>query len=107
MTNIHLKDICLVSARFGLYMDRIRKYRAVMNMIQDKMFEYNHHTGIFTIYCYVNNRSEIIEKDDLKAWEERMMRLGFIDENSRRHSDSSVIIYRQALKALRRPCVQH
>ena len=31
-------------------------------------------------YCYVNNRSEIIEKDDLKAWEERMMRLGFIDE---------------------------
>ena len=44
------------------------------------MFEYNHHTGIFTIYCYVNNRSEIIEKDDLKAWEERMMRLGFIDE---------------------------
>lgn len=80
MTNIHLKDICLVSARFGLYMDRIRKYRAVMNMIQDKMFEYNHHTGIFTIYCYVNNRSEIIEKDDLKAWEERMMRLGFIDE---------------------------
>lgn len=77
MTNIHLKDICLVSARFGLYMDRIRKYRAVMNMIQDKMFEYNHHTGIFTIYCYVNNRSEIIEKDDLKAWEERWMRLGF------------------------------
>lgn len=46
MINIHLKDICLVSARFGLYMDRIRKYRAVMNMIQDKMFEYNHHTGI-------------------------------------------------------------
>ena len=80
MTNIQLKDVCLVSIRFGSYMNRIRKYRAVMNMIQDKIFEYNHRTGIFTIYCYVNNRSEIIEKDDLKAWEDRMVRLGFIEE---------------------------
>lgn len=80
MVHIKLQDIFVISRKFDLYYARMRKYRAVMNMIQDKMFEYNHNTGIFKIYAYINNRSEMIEKDNLDEWEQRMMRLGLVEE---------------------------
>jgi predicted signal transduction protein with EAL and GGDEF domain len=50
----------------------------MINLIKDKIFEYSSKTGMITIYFYVNNRSEIIEKDLLDSWAERMKRLGFV-----------------------------
>lgn len=76
--NLQMQDIFVVSSKFSLYYNRVRKYRAVMNMIRDKIFEYDSRTGIITIYCYINNRSEIIEKDNLEEWHNRVKRLGFV-----------------------------
>lgn len=78
--NLHMQDVFVISSKFDLYFKRVRKYRAVMNMIREKVFEYDNRTGMLTIYCYINNRSEIIEKDSLEEWQKRVKRLGFVEE---------------------------
>lgn len=80
MIHIQMQDIFVVSQKFSLYFNRVKKYRAIMNMIREKVFEYDNHTGILTIYCYINNRSEIIDKDSLEEWQKRVIRLGFVEQ---------------------------
>lgn len=106
--NLQMQDIFVISSKFNLYFNRVRKYRAVMNMMRDKVFEYDSHTGIITIYCYINNRSEIIEKDNLEEWHNRVKRLGFVPkeqsecferlcDNIRSGAESFSITFRSAI----------
>lgn len=77
---LHVQDVLVLSHKFELYYNNVRKYRSVLNLIREKLFEYDFHTGIITIYCYINNRSEILERDELRAWHDRMLRLGYVEE---------------------------
>lgn len=106
--NMQMQDIFVVSNKFDLYFNRVRKYRAVMNMMREKIFEYDSRTGIFTIYCYINNRSEIIEKDNFEEWQKRVQRLGFVTkeyqeafdrlcDNIRSGSESFSVTFRSAI----------
>ena len=52
----------------------------MMNMMEQKFFEYDYKTGIFEIYCYVNNRSEMIEKAIFDEWRTRVINLGYIED---------------------------
>jgi diguanylate cyclase (GGDEF)-like protein len=52
-----------------------------MNMMHEKIFEYDHTKNVFTVYGYVNNRSEIYEKDDFTEWQRRILRLNFVEDS--------------------------
>lgn len=82
LVEIKAQNIVAVCDRFDDYFRKIVKYRNIMNQIKDKQFEYNFETGFITIYCYTNNKSEIIEKDSLKDWKNRMLRLGFVEDSA-------------------------
>lgn len=79
---IKVQNVVAISQKFDEYFRKMKKYRNTINMIKDKLFEYDFKTKIFTIYCYINNRSEIIEKDYFPDWKARMLRLGFIEEGA-------------------------
>lgn len=79
MTELHFQDVIVLSNKFQQYFNNVKKYRAVLNIMPEKLFEYSFDTGMITIYCYVNDRSEIIEKDDLNEWQKRMLRLRFVE----------------------------
>lgn len=81
LTELHIQDVLVLSHKFDLYYNNVRKYRSVLNLIREKIFEYDFETGLITIYCYMNNCSEIMEKDELEAWQDRMLRLGYVEEN--------------------------
>lgn len=77
--DLEVQDIIALSYHFDAYFDRMRKYRAIINMISDKLFEYDFKTGKITFYCYKNNKPEIIDKDNFVDWKNRCVTHGFID----------------------------
>jgi diguanylate cyclase (GGDEF)-like protein len=81
LVNIQLQDILMVDRNFGSYHQKVKKYRVIMNMMHEKIFEYDHTRNIFTVYGYVNNRSEIYEKDDFTEWQRRILRLNFVEDS--------------------------
>lgn len=78
--DLEIQDILAICNHFDDYYNRIKKYRAMMNMMEQKFFEYDYKTGIFEIYCYVNNRSEMIEKAIFDEWRTRVINLGYIED---------------------------
>lgn len=77
--NLMFHDVVAQSNTFKIYYDSVRKYRAFMNYVRDKFFEYEFGADLITIYMYVNGRCEIFEKDTLDEWEKRVLRLGFVE----------------------------
>lgn len=77
--NLMFHDVVAQNNTFKIYYDNTRKYRAFMNYVRDKFFEYEFGADLITIYMYVNGRCEIFEKDTLDEWEKRVVRLGFIE----------------------------
>ena len=61
--NLQMQDIVVISNRFDLYLKRVTKYRSILNIIDEKVFEYDYKSGMITIYYYRNDKSEIIEKE--------------------------------------------
>lgn len=78
--NLMFHDVVAQNNTFKIYYDNTRKYRAFMNYVRDKFFEYEFGADLITIYMYVNGRCEIFEKDTLDEWEKRVVRLGFIEK---------------------------
>ena len=83
LTDLCITDIVVLCNKFQSVFHKVVKYRALINLIQEKIFEYDCKTGMFTIYYYNNNRSEIIEKDDFIEWKKRNLRLGFVEDSQK------------------------
>ncbi|MDO5402284.1 MAG: GGDEF domain-containing protein, partial [Eubacteriales bacterium] len=79
---IKIQNVVAIGNKFDEYFMKMRKYRGAINLMKEKLFDYDFNTGVITIYCYINNRSEIIEKDFLPDWKKRMLRLGFVSKDS-------------------------
>lgn len=78
MVELVAQDIIVISNDFDMYYHRVRKYRAIINVIDEKIFEYDPVSGMITIYCYRNNKSEIFERTSLKEWKEACITKGFV-----------------------------
>ena len=48
--NLQMQDIVVISNRFDLYLKRVTKYRSILNIIDEKVFEYDYKSGMITIY---------------------------------------------------------
>ena len=80
--DLRFRDVFMQDDRFSLYFNNVKKYRAMLTLIKQRIFEYDFETGMFIIYLYLNGRCEIIEKDSLDEWQNRMKRLGFVEEDN-------------------------
>lgn len=78
--NLMFHDVVAQSDTFKIYYDNVKKYRAFMNYVRDKFFEYEFGANLITIYMYVNGRCEIFEKDLLDEWEKRVLKLGYVED---------------------------
>ena len=78
MVKLVAQDIIVISNDFDMYYHRVRKYRALMNVIEEKIFEYDPESRMLTIYCYRNNKSEIFERIDLIEWRESCIDKGYV-----------------------------
>ena len=78
MVQLIAQDIIVISNDFDMYYHRVRKYRAIMNVIEEKIFEYDPSNRMLTIYCYRNNKSEIFERMDLIEWRESCIDKGYV-----------------------------
>lgn len=78
MVELVAQDIIVISNDFDMYYHRVRKYRAIMNVIDEKIFEYDPVNRMITIYCYRNNKSEIFERMDLNEWKETCINKGYV-----------------------------
>lgn len=78
MVELVAQDIIVISNDFDMYYHRVRKYRAIINTIDEKIFEYDPVSGMITIYCYRNNKSEIFERTSLNEWKEACTTKGFV-----------------------------
>ncbi len=81
--NLQMQDVVVISNRFDLYLKRVTKYRSILNIIDEKVFEYDDKSGMITIYCYRNDKSEIIEKSYLNEWKNIVIDKGYIDNTQR------------------------
>lgn len=80
LIDVRLYDVLVQRHKFALYRGNVNKYRVMLTNISEKIFEYDLKTGVFQMYFYANGRSEIIEKDFLDSWQQRMIALGYVDE---------------------------
>ena len=78
MVKLVAQDIIVISNDFDMYYHRVRKYRALMNVIEEKIFEYDPESRMLTIYCYRINKSEIFERIDLIEWRESCIDKGYV-----------------------------
>lgn len=78
MTEFAAQDIIVVSNDFGIYFRGVRKYRSILNVIDEKIFEYDADKKMLTIYCYRNNKSELFERVKLDEWQEESIRKGYV-----------------------------
>lgn len=80
--DLRFRDVFVQDDRFSLYFNNVKKYRSMLTLIKERIFEYDPETGMFIIYFYLNGRSEIIEKDIFNEWQSRMIRLGFVEDGN-------------------------
>lgn len=85
MFELKLTDVLLENKKFNHYFNNMRKYRAMLDMVDDKIFEYDMETGIFSIFYYNQGRAEMIERDTLDEWQKRMIRSGFVDKDEQKN----------------------
>ena len=81
--NLQMQDILVISNRFEMYLRRVTKYRSILNVIEEKIFEYDNSSRMITIYCYRNDKSEIIEKDYIDDWMHKVIGNGYVDDTQR------------------------
>lgn len=81
-TEIEIRDVISVNNRFFESDERINKYRNFLTLVNDRFFEYDFKTEIFRIYSYRANRSELIERDTLDEFEERVLRLAYVEDTA-------------------------
>ncbi len=83
LLDLELQDILIIGMKFDMYLQRVTKYRAILDIIDDKIFEYDEQTNLVTIYHYVNNRSEIIEKVDMQEWKNHILSGPYMENDQR------------------------
>ena len=88
MVKLVAQDIIVISNDFDMYYHRVRKYRALMNVIEEKIFEYDPETRMLTIYCYRNNKSEIFERMDLIEWRDACINKGYVTDDDVIHFEA-------------------
>lgn len=88
MVQLIAQDIIVISNDFDMYYHRVRKYRALMNVIEEKIFEYDPETRMLTIYCYRNNKSEIFERMDLIEWRDTCINKGYVTDDDVIHFEA-------------------
>lgn len=88
MVQLIAQDIIVISNDFDMYYHRVRKYRALMNVIEEKIFEYDPETRMLTIYCYRNNKSEIFERMDLIEWRDACINKGYVTDDDVIHFEA-------------------
>lgn len=88
MVKLVAQDIIVISNDFDMYYHRVRKYRALMNVIEEKIFEYDPETRMLTIYCYRNNKSEIFERIDLIEWRDACINKGYVTDDDVIHFEA-------------------
>lgn len=88
MVKLVAQDIIVISNDFDMYYHRVRKYRALMNVIEEKIFEYDPETRMLTIYCYRNNKSEIFERMDLIEWRDACINKGYVTNDDVIHFEA-------------------
>lgn len=80
LIELRLSDVIAQNSKFDMYTINVSKYRAMLTMFNEKVFEYDMETGIITIYFYSNGQAEILERDDLDEWQKRVLRLGYVEK---------------------------
>lgn len=93
-TELEIRDILSINNRFSLVDQKLNKYRNFLNLINDRFFEYDFKTGIIKIYTYKDTRSEMLEMDTLDEFENRSLRLNFVE-------DTSIIPFKQLCQNIR------
>ena len=88
MVQLIAQDIIVISNDFDMYYHRVRKYRALMNVIEEKIFEYDPETRMLTIYCYRNNKSEIFERMDIIEWRDACINKGYVTDDDVIHFEA-------------------
>ena len=88
MVQLIAQDIIVISNDFDMYYHRVRKYRALINVIEEKIFEYDPETRMLTIYCYRNNKSEIFERMDLIEWRDACINKGYVTDDDVIHFEA-------------------
>ncbi len=81
LIELRLYDIIVQRHKFSLYRGNVNKYRAILTQIDEKVFEYDLNTGVFQMYFYANGRSEIIEKDFLDAWQQKVLAFDYVEKS--------------------------
>lgn len=88
MVKLVAQDIIVISNDFDMYYHRVRKYRALINVVEEKIFEYDPETRMLTIYCYRNNKSEIFERMDLIEWRDACINKGYVTDDDVIHFEA-------------------
>jgi len=93
-TELEIRDIISMNNRFSSTDKNVNKYRNLLNLVNDKFFEYNFKTEIIKIYKYKDTQSEIFEKDTLDEFEKRSLRVGYV-------ADTSIVPFHQLCENIR------
>lgn len=78
-TDVELRDIVTLNARYKKMDLDVRKYRSIMGMLAEYFFEYNPSDGMFTFFCYRGYRADNIEKADIDEVLKRLIEEKHVD----------------------------
>ncbi len=81
LIELRMYDILVQRHKFSLYRGNVNKYRAILTQIDEKVFEYDLKTGVFQMYFYANGRAEMIEKDFLDAWQQKVLSFDYVEKS--------------------------
>lgn len=87
--NMSIMDIVIIEARYKELDFNVRKYRHYMALANEYFFEYDIKTNIFTFFMYVNDRSNIVVREDFDVFC-NLMRKKYLTEDSRNQFETFV-----------------
>lgn len=80
LQELRMVDVLVENNKLELYMTNVEKYRTLLTLIKEKIFEYNIETGVFTMYIYIDGYSEILERDTLDNWQKKTVQFGYVED---------------------------
>ncbi|WP_031556075.1 GGDEF domain-containing protein [Lachnospira multipara] len=79
-----MENACL---KFRKNYDKIKKYRSLLGLIPNKLFDYDIETKEFTIFFYNNHKAQPIVKKKFDDWKEEVITNDMVDEKSMKNFD--------------------
>lgn len=88
-----------VESRYLMGLDNINKYRTLLSVYRNYLFDYNSYTDIFTIYMYRGNQCTAPVKCPLEQFKDRMLSL-LRNDAEKKEFNVFIIILKQVLICL-------